>query len=306
MGQSSGFWNELRGDPGHATETVLRHAQAQLAPHVQMWHSKTREARPTESPDRTARRVLHRSTGVARRGGLVTGSSFYVGMPPAIAMLYCEQVVLVLRIAAAFGREPGDPLRAAEFLHIQGRYPTVQAAAAALHDAGSRPDRRPLTWDLRTMASIVRQVPSMIGLRMTRFRARSPLEKVIAVMEVLSYFVPIVSLPVWAFANAHATRRLGRAALRFYDQPAQEPGTTPALTLPLRPEPRIRGLIIGTVVPLALAMGVLFFFLPLGIDQHGRWIGLAIGETSLALTFARLIRLTRVPKTRSGADAADR
>lgn len=156
------------------------------------------------------------------------------------------------------------------------------------------------------MASVIRQVPSMIGLRIKRFTARSPVDKVIGVVELASYFIPVVSLPVWAFANARATRRLGRCALRFYSQPAQALETMPTLTLPRRPEPRIRRRTIGTVVPLALAMGVLFFLLPLGHYPHGRWIGLGIGETLLALTFARLIRLTRVPKQGSRVAASAR
>ena len=146
------------------------------------------------------------------------------------------------------------------------------------------------------MASVIRQVPSMIGLGISRFKARSLVDKVIGVVEVTSYFVPVVSLPVWMIANARATRQLGHAALRFYSRPSEEPVASAALTLPPRPEPRTRWLIIGTVVPLALAMGILFYLLPFGDHQHERWIGFAIGETALALTFARLIRLTRVPK----------
>ena len=294
------FWSELRQDPRHATEIALRHAQPQLAPHVERWWAKTHQARPSEPPDRTARRVLRRSTHVARRGGLVTGSSFYVGMPPAIAMIYCEQVVLALRIAAAFGRDPSDPIRAAEFLHLQGRYPTVHEAALALSRVGSPPVRQPSPRNLRSAVQVIGQLPSMIGLRVLRFRQRSLLDKVIAVIEVASYFVPGVSLPIWAFANARATRRLGRAAIAYYSQPSPEQTPLPALVLPPRPEPRVRRVLIGTAVPLALGMGVLFSLLPLGGFQHGiRWIGLAIGETVIALTFSRLIRLTRVPAPRA-------
>lgn len=298
MGEPSGFWSELRQDPRHATEIAIRHAQPLLAPHVEMWWSKTHAARPSEPPDRTARRVLRRSAGVARRGGLVTGSSFYVGMPPALAMIYCEQVVLVLRIAAAFGRDPTDPLRAAEYLYLQGRYPTARAAAKAL-DAALHPVARPRhPPSFRSALQVVGQLPSMIGLHVLRFRKRSIVEKAIAVLEIASYFVPLLSLPIWAFANARSTRRLGRAAIDFYRQAPDESGGLPALVLPSRPDPRTRRLLIGTAVPLALAMGALFSFLPLGWFQHGiRWLGLAIGETVIALTFARLVRLTRVPKT---------
>jgi hypothetical protein len=210
-------------------------------------------------------------------------------------MIYCEQVVLVLRIAAAFGREPSDPIRAAEFLYLQGRYPTVYEAALALCKAGRSSVRRPSKGNLRGALQVAGQLPSMIGLRVRRFRKRSLFDKAIAVGEVASYFVPVVSLPIWVIANAIATRRLGRAAIDYYGRPETEVSGLPALVLPSRPEPRVRRLLIGTAVPMALAMGVVFSFLPLGRYQHGlRWIGLAIGETVIALTFARLVRLTRV------------
>lgn len=146
------------------------------------------------------------------------------------------------------------------------------------------------------MVDLIGQVPSMIGLRIRRFTARSPLEMVIGAAEVASYFVPVVSLPVWAFANAHATRRLGRAAIDFYSRPAPEGTVPPPMVLPPRPRRRTRRLVIATVVPLALALGALVSYLPVVRYQHGlRWLALAIGEVALALTFARLIRLTRVP-----------
>jgi hypothetical protein len=57
--------------------------------------------------------------------------------------------------------------------------------------------------------------------------------------------------------------------------------------------------VIATVVPLAVVLGALFFYLPWGLLHPGvRWIGLILGEAALLLSFARLIRLTRVsPKT---------
>lgn len=295
------MWQELRKDPAHAPEVAIRHALPLLAPHVEMWWRKTRRAHPADSADRIARKVLRRSTHVARRGGLITGSTFYVAMAPALAMLYCEQLVVVLRIAAAYGRDPGDPRRAAEILVLQGRYPTVEEASAALAQIGSTPagGRRRASSLLRTVVDLVGQAPSMIGLRIRRFRTRSPLEMVIGAAEVASYFVPVVSLPVWAFANAHATRKLGRAAIDFYRRPAPEVpelGVEPHIVLPPRPGRRARRLVIATVVPLALALGVLLAYVPIGRYQHGlRWLAFALGELALALTFARLIRLTRLP-----------
>jgi hypothetical protein len=105
--------------------------------------------------------------------------------------------------------------------------------------------------------------------------------------------LPVVSIPVWAVANARATRRLGRAAVNFYAGPPTHGGADGALTLPPRPTPRTRRLVIGTAVPLALGLGVLFALLPIGRYHHGlRWVGFGLAELALVLTFARLIRLT--------------
>ena len=44
-------------------------------------------------------------------------------------MIYCHQLLLVLRIAALYGREPADAARAAEMLVFQGRYADRETAA---------------------------------------------------------------------------------------------------------------------------------------------------------------------------------
>lgn len=70
----------------------------------------------------------------------------------------------------------------------------------------------------------------------------------------------------------------------------------PAVLLPPRPTTRTRRLVIGTIVPLALALGAVITLLPISRWQHGLlWFGLALGELTLLLTFARLIRITRRP-----------
>ena len=220
LSRPTGLWQAMRHDPLHAAEIAVLYALPQLTPHVKMWWSKTSHKRSSDSPDRIAKRVLRHSTSVARRGGLITGSSFYVGMLPAMAMIYCEQLIVVLRIAAAYGRDPSDPARAAEVLVVQGRYSTVQDAADALQKVGAA-DEISFGSEVRTFFDVVRQFPSMIGLRLRQY-TRSPIDLVIAGAEVASYLVPVVSMPVWTYASARATRRLGHAAINFYSQPVAE------------------------------------------------------------------------------------
>jgi hypothetical protein len=214
-------------------------------------------------------------------------------MVPAIAMIYCEQLVVVLRIATVYGRDPRDPVRAAEILVVQGRYASVEKAAEALASV-----RMPLGASAPgpgTAVRVVQQMPSMIGLRLRRVNWRSPIDVLIMGAEVASYLVPVISLPVWAYASARSMRRLGHSAIDFYSGSSEERPTTDVV-LPPRPGPRSRRMVIASVVPLAVALGVLFFIFPFGFTHPAvRWIGLVLGEIALLLTFARLIRLTRVP-----------
>jgi hypothetical protein len=288
-----GLWRALRHDPKHAPEIAVLYALPQLAPHVEEWWSRKSTMHPSDPPARMVKRIVRRSAGVARRGGLITGSSFYVGMVPAMAMIYCEQLVVALRIAAVYGRDPMDPIRAAEILVIQGRYRSISDAAAVLRQAGRPP--RQLTPEGRAVFDVVSRMPSMIGLRVRKLTARSPFEIVIVAAEVASFLVPVISLPVWAYSSARAMRRLGRAASDFYSRPETDLQLEGPILLPPRPTTRTRRIVIASVVPLAVALGVLFSLLPLGGYHAGlRWLGLVIGELALLLTFARLVRLTRV------------
>ena len=299
---SPGLWECLRRAPTHASEIGVLYALPQLVPHVQRWWSKRSLSTSEADPGRLARRVLRRSTSVARRGGLITGSAFYVGMVPAMAMIYCEQLVVVLRIATVYGRDPRDPIRAAEILVVQGRYATVEKAAEALVNV-----RTPLGASAAapgTALRVVQQLPSMIGLRLRRVNWRSPIDVLITGAEVASYLVPVISLPVWAYASARAMRRLGHRAIDFYSGSDEERSRIPIVLLP-RPKPWSRRMVLASVVPLAAALGVLFFILPFGFSHPAvRWVGLVLGELALLLTFARLIRLTRV--TASARDRASR
>ena len=135
------MWRALRLDPRHAAEVSVLYALPQLMPHVEHWRRTNAPRHPTEPPDKMARRVLRHSTSVARRGGLITGSSFYVGMPPAMAMIYFEQLTAVLRIAAVYrpgshrpgpcGRDPCHPGSLPNVDRGSGRAPACRAACDA-------------------------------------------------------------------------------------------------------------------------------------------------------------------------------
>jgi len=291
-----GLLHDLRRDPAHAGDTFVRYGVPLVAPHVEKWWANRESAETSQSRQQMARKVLRRSIHVARRGGILMGSSFYVGTVPAMAMVYCEQLVVILRIAALFGRDPRHPVRAAEILVIQGRYATLAEAAAALAGETDTSAESSAVRTRHRLLDFVKQVPGMIGLRVRTMRSRSIFDRVVGVVEVVAYFVPVLSMPIWAVANAHATRRLGQRAIDFYGQPAPALELGEPIVLPGRLSSRKRRLLIAAVIPLALAMGALLAVFPIGHARvSARWLALALGELALMLTFARLVRLTRVP-----------
>ncbi len=81
--QRATTWTALRRDPGYAPELCVLHALPQLSPQVTRWWSTRAFGGAADQREQLARRVLRRSTHVARRGGAITGSSFYVAMVPA-------------------------------------------------------------------------------------------------------------------------------------------------------------------------------------------------------------------------------
>jgi hypothetical protein len=106
----------------------------------------------------------------------------------------------------------------------------------------------------------------LIGLQMRKFT--TAFDVLIAVTEVVAFFVPVVSIPVWAVANARATRRLGRAALNFYSEPATADTGVVAIALPDPITRRTRRRLGWAFVPLVVGLAVLAAFLPLGRLGH--------------------------------------
>lgn len=286
----------LRADPRHASELVLLRVLAQVGPNVTAPH-------PADVPvEQATKRLIRKATSRARRDGAVMGSSFYIGMPSAMAMLYCHQLLLVLRIAALYGREPAHAARAAEMLIFQGRYPDMETAAAALRNAGTAasPDHPGFSIGT-TVAHTVRQLPHMVGMRMQRARAHGPWGMVISAATLASYVVPIVGIPAWAAFNGRATRQLGREAVTYYAAHPEPPPPDRALTLPPRPGLRARILLTATVITAGVILVVAAAMIPLGTPLDGpKWVGIVLAELFLVLTFGRLLWISRQSSTIKG------
>jgi hypothetical protein len=256
----------LRHDPHHAPELVLLHTVPQLSPQVRRWHASLLRRHPQIDVDMLTGKLIRRATAQARWDGGVTGSSFYFGMPPAIASLYCRQVTTVLQIAALFGYDPTDPARLVDLLMIQGRHPDAEAASAALRTAGATgpgADGHHVPNPFTALSHAVRHVPGMVGIRFNAFRRGGPVNATLSVAKVASYLVPVLGIPAWAIDQARATRKLGNDAAAFYAH-RTEPDPASGVLLPPPLKPRTRRLRTAGVVVLGLLLAILAAVLPLG------------------------------------------
>ncbi len=303
-GDRTGLFRSLRRDPRHAGEIVLLAVLPEMAPQAERWVARTRAKHPGIGPEGLVARARREALKRARIDGAVTGSSFYIGLPPAVASVYCHQVLLVLQVAAIYGWDPGAAERAAEILVLQGRYPDVGSAAVELRQAGTRRprERGPRIGLWRALAQAVGQVPGMIGLRFSRLRGEGRVGVALKVAEAVALVVPVLGIVAWAAAYARTMRKLGEAALDRYgggptDTPdPRGPGADPVFRLPAPARRRTRvlltvGLVVGAVLlALALALGP-FVTHRLGV-RHLVRVGFA--ELFLAVTFGRILWITRL------------
>ena len=291
----------MRRDPGQFFELATLYALPQLSPEVSRWSETWPTRHRDESLEVLARRANRESVRTAAYGGAVIGSSFYVGMVPATAMIYCDQVISILRIAALYGHDPADPLRAAEVLVIQGRYRSIVEASQGLASAAAGPEHAIRPGRLARLRVGIRELLAMIGLQLNRFK--SPVEVIVTSAEVAAYLIPIVSIPVWMVANMRTAKRLGRDAVEFY---SNYPATSdhPSITVPpLAPRHRQRRFIAGLVVLTIVLLGLALVILPRGyLAHHLPFGGLILAEVVLLWTSVRLVQVTRLrPSNRSKA-----
>jgi hypothetical protein len=290
-GRRKPLWQAARSDPAHLPELVLVRVLPLLSPGVSHWASGL-ESVKTTPPEQLAREQVHSSTVQARWVGSITGSSFYVGMPSALAVIYCEQLLVVLRIAAIFGHDPQSAARAPELLVIQGRYVTIEEAEKSILLAGTGREGEVNPAASEDSRSLFRQALSMIGLRLRD--VRRPIDVLIIIVAVLSFALPGVGIPFWAVANARVTRRRGEDAIRFYK--TQQPPAEDAVGVTLLPEPtrRARWWLVAGLLLVGVLLAALALLLPLGRLSHLLPLaGRGLAEFGLLLTISRLLRAFR-------------
>lgn len=264
------------------SEVMAAHTLAVIAARSGGRPAETDGGPEPESLRSTVRRAARRSVW----DGAVTGTSFVVGYPAALASLYLTQTYMVLAIAAAHGYDASDPVRAAEMLVIRGRCATTSEAVRSLSGAG-RP-RAVGAGELSSSWPSWRHPVASLRVAAGRLRRTPALDLVLGVMGVASFVVPLIGVPACAYGAARATRRLGVRATEFYAAGPAAPDAEATFTLP--PAPTWRTAVLAATATVAvIAVGLILSEVWVGDGHHGLWrIGLAVLWVFVLVAHGRL------------------
>ncbi len=196
-----GLIARLRADPLRAPETIALAAAEQHGPAAAEWIAEMRE-RYAYGPEELGRMATKRHATFARLGGAATGIGGALTVVPDLAALAWIQSRMIFFIAAAYGFDPLDPMRAAELLVLQGVYADPAEARDALDGVG-----RPIAaayMDMRMSKdeALVRKLASFVGRR--------------AANKLAGRLIPGVAIVINAVSNERDTRRLAERAVAFY------------------------------------------------------------------------------------------
>jgi hypothetical protein len=195
------LWERIRSQPERSPEFIALAAAERFGPQAGRW---VQIAGGGKTPEQLAKIAYRKHVRMARLEGAALGvGGIFTAAPDLVALVWI-QARMVFYVAAAYGYDPKHPMRPAEFLALQGVYPTAAEAREALDGAGK----------LMAQALVERSISGrdnrQIFTRLVRFAGKR------AAQRYAGRLVPILAAPVGAVENAGATKDLGKRALAYY------------------------------------------------------------------------------------------
>ncbi|MFI7519553.1 hypothetical protein [Micromonospora globbae] len=193
--------------PGFAPELLALAAVEALGPGAGAWAERLRMAYPDATPDGVARLATRRFVRLAGAGGATAALAGVLAPLAELAAVLWTQANLVLHLAAAYGRDPAHPDRAAELLVLTQVHPdgssarTALEAARALDGPGEAPWPRAAEAAWRLAAPLAAQAGGWLALRLA------------------SRLLPGAAVLAAAAGDAAAAERLAARAITAYRPP---------------------------------------------------------------------------------------
>lgn len=198
------LWRRIRAEPERAPEHIALAAAERFAPQAARW---AQVAGGGHTPQSLASTALKKHVRMSRLEGAALGIGGFTTAAADLVALGWIQSRMVFYIAAAYGHDPGDPMRPAELLHLTGFYPTPADARAALDRTGKH------------------LVQAAVERTLFGGRERSMYERLLryagktVTKRAAGRLIPFIAAPIGAVQNAAGTKELGRRAVLFYSGP---------------------------------------------------------------------------------------
>ncbi|WP_245724717.1 hypothetical protein [Micromonospora citrea] len=193
--------------PGFAPELLALAAVDAIGPGARDWAQRLRDAYPDADADGLARLATRRFVRQAAAGGATAALAGLFAPVAELAAVLWTQANLVLHLAAAYGRDPAHPDRAAELLVLTRVHPDAVSARAALVAAraadgpGEAPWPRVAEAAWRLAAPLAAQAGGWLALR------------------AASRLLPGAAALAAAAGDAAAAERLAARAITAYRRP---------------------------------------------------------------------------------------
>ncbi|MGC4854410.1 hypothetical protein ACLQ24_13680 [Micromonospora sp. DT4] len=162
----------LRDHPGFAPELLALEAVRTLGPGAAEWARRLRDRYPDAPADGLARLATRQYVRAAGVGGAAAAlAGLFAPLAELVSVLW-TQSNLVLRLAAAYGRDPSHPDRVEELLVLTQVHPDAASARAALAGAREAGDPAEGTWRRaaeaawRLAAPLTAQAGGWVALRL--------------------------------------------------------------------------------------------------------------------------------------------
>ena len=208
------LWQQFKADPTRAPEHLAIAAGEAHGPAAAEWIAEMR-GRYAHQPPELALMAKRPHATLSRWGGAAGGVGGAWTMIPDIAALAWVQSRMVFYIAAAYGYDPLDPMRPAEYLAIRGFYPDPLAARAALDGVGTTVAEQYLGDRMsgseeKLLMRLTRLTVRKGGLaaRGSRLAARGS--------RLAGKMIPGFAIAFNAVTNERETRAVAKDAMKFY------------------------------------------------------------------------------------------
>jgi len=201
QGPPKRVWDRILAEPDRVFEYIALAGAERFGPQAA---EQVRMAGPGKTPEQLAKSAYKKHVRLARLDSGALGVGGAITAAPDLVALIWIQTRMVFYIAAAYGYDPLDRMRPAEYLALQGLYDTPAHAREALDGVGKR---LPQTMAEKALSG---RRADALHLRLAKYIAKRLARR------YAGRLIPFIGAPIGAIQNGGVTKDLGQRALSYY------------------------------------------------------------------------------------------